>query len=307
MATQEAAKASEQIAQDSSRLAEASTTASKDIANLHIEAQELTDASNRQSACVDQSRRSVDDATKALSATISAVTNAADRVESSQQAVSELAGKQAKIGTIVQTIGAISDQTNLLALNAAIEAARAGEHGRGFSVVADEVRKLAANANTAAQEIAALIESVRHDVELAFTAMSATSEEVAKVVNQSSQAQTSLSGILKSSDETATIAAENNSRVMKIEEHINELNELIRQVATVAEQSAAASQELSATTQEMSASAMQAMEGLRHQLRQSEQTQTSACEVEACAKALNDSLAKIKVSEDSSRNHLKVA
>ena len=61
----------------------------------------------------------------------SEMTEMADDVKLTADAVLALGEQSRQISTVVDVIRDIADQTNLLALNAAIEAARAGEQGRG--------------------------------------------------------------------------------------------------------------------------------------------------------------------------------
>ncbi|MBA2877346.1 methyl-accepting chemotaxis protein [Anoxybacillus kamchatkensis] len=101
-----------------------------------------------------------------------------EKQQISVQLVQELENKSKEIHQIVELISQIAAQTNLLALNAAIEAARAGEHGKGFAVVSEEVRKLAEQSSEAASTIAGLIEDILVKMERAVKAMNESTQEI---------------------------------------------------------------------------------------------------------------------------------
>ena len=87
------------------------------------------------------------------------------------EVIRSLGEKSADINQIVHAITDIAAQTNMLALNASIEAARAGDQGRGFANVAEEVRVLAEDAQSSAEQIAALVREIRLHTEQAGEAV----------------------------------------------------------------------------------------------------------------------------------------
>ena len=80
-------------------------------------------------------------------------------------AIQRLEHQLTEVAQVIGVIAGVSRQINLLSLNAAIEAARAGPQGWGFAVVADEVRKLALHTTTATEEVAAIVERFRGDMD----------------------------------------------------------------------------------------------------------------------------------------------
>lgn len=181
-----------------------------------------------------------------------------ENVQNLSSVVGNLGEQSKKIGSIVDTISAISEQTNLLALNAAIEAARAGEHGRGFAVVADEVRKLAEQSNGAASEISALIDSIQKETESAVTAMEAGVEQVtegSKAVDGAGASFGEISNMVTkvaaSSKTMASIVEELATSTDSIKDSIEKINEMSRKVSNEAQTVSAATEEQSASMHEI--------------------------------------------------------
>jgi methyl-accepting chemotaxis protein len=174
-------------------------------------------------------------------------------VTSSAAIVGKLGERSKDIGQIVQTISSIASQTNLLALNAAIEAARAGEQGRGFAVVAEEVRKLAEQSETAAKQIAGLIQETQQDTDKAVHAMQEGSQEVrvgTEVVNGAGQTFREIAqSIAQVSSQVAAIA----SAIQHMADSSQEIVAAVQDIDTVTKSTAEQTQTVSAATEEQSA------------------------------------------------------
>lgn len=160
--------------------------------NILQEAAQLSDASTRQAAAIQQTAASVNE----ISAMIKANSDSAEgsrryskdckeqvehgqksfkqllesidtvrrsqeqifaQVERGNQGISEITGIISQIEEKTRVINDIVFQTKLLSFNASVEAARAGEHGKGFAVVAEEVGNLARMSGAASHEITGLL------------------------------------------------------------------------------------------------------------------------------------------------------
>ncbi|MDQ7093336.1 methyl-accepting chemotaxis protein [Desulfosporosinus sp. PR] len=185
--------------------------------------------------------------------------------EQANRSILSLAEQAQKIGDIISVINGISAQTNLLALNAAIEAARAGEHGKGFSVVAEEVRKLADSSAHSSNQIMQLISNVQEMV-------TATVENISQgmgvvdhgkaIIEQAGKAITSLDEVI-------------NATSCKVEENLQNANQLLNQSQRLAE-----TQRLATTI------ASQFAEGAAQSATAAEQQMTSTREIAAISSEL---------------------
>ena len=165
-------------------------------------------------------------------------------------AVGELEIKVGAIGSVMETITAISAQTNLLALNASIEAARAGEHGKGFAVVADEVRKLAEQSTRATEEVKVTVQELQNGSRQVSTQMRETGEtfnEQEKVVQDTQQTFGGISQLMNKLEQSISSVYDEVNRVVA---HKEMVMQTIETMAATAEETAAASEEISASTDE---------------------------------------------------------
>ncbi len=128
-------------------------------------------------------------------------------VEKTADCITKLGGRSEEIGKILNVIDEITDQTTMLALNAAILAAQAGEHGKGFSVVADEIKSLAERTSVSTQEIAELIQAVRHEVNDAVVAMEGGLKSVQSGYAVTQEAADVLRKIIEATKRSSDMAA----------------------------------------------------------------------------------------------------
>jgi methyl-accepting chemotaxis protein len=201
--------------------------------------QALSQGTNAQASSVEETTATLEEINASISQnaansqqTDSIATRSATDAEDSARIVVATVQAMTTIAEKVTIIEEIAYMTNLLALNAAIEAARAGEHGRGFAVVAAEVRKLAERSQRAAKEI---------------NAVAAGSVEVAQTAGQQ------LSALVPSIRKTAELVQEVAASSSEQARSVREMSNAMLQVDQVTQRNAAAAEELSSTAEELSA------------------------------------------------------
>ncbi len=227
----------EQVATAMNQMSTTVQEVSKSIANTAQAAQEASMETSK-------GRRIVEEAVRA-------VQQLAGQIESAAGVIKQLEQDSENINTVLEVIKGVAEQTNLLALNAAIEAARAGEQGRGFAVVADEVRTLAGRTQESTEEINQVIEKLQSGSRKAVEVMNRSCEEARTVVEQASNAGTSLSAISTAverinemSAQIASAAEQQSATAEEINRNIANITEKANDTSSGAQQTATASEDL---------------------------------------------------------------
>jgi len=178
-------------------------------------------------------------------------------VEANSKKLQALGDRSQEIGSIVETIGAISARTDMLALNAAIESVRAGAHGRGFAVVADEVRKLAEQTAQATREVANLIESIQLEAQDSIAAMADETAEVEAEVRRVNESGAVLERISQASNDSAQRVAEISRATLHQVRDTQQVVRALQQIADVAREIRSGSTGVCQTTQTLTELARQ--------------------------------------------------
>lgn len=139
---------------------------------------------------------------------VQSFTSEMDRIdEESRKAIAamqRLSLQTVEATKIIEVIKGLVSDTELLAFNAAIIAAKAGAEGRGFSVVAEEIRDLSDRTATSADEIEAIIKSIRKDTAQVSTSVESTGHFIGRGKELSRSTAQALGKIVDSSSQAAS-------------------------------------------------------------------------------------------------------
>ncbi len=159
--------------------------------------------------------------------------------------VSKLGEESKAIGSVIKTISSIAQQTNLLALNATIEAARAGDAGKGFAVVANEVKELAKQTAKATEEISNKISTIQQSTGHAVTSIVDITKAVEEISGISLTIATAVEEQTATTNEVSRVVAESSKGVAGISDTIKSVSQAAAQNSTGAGQLLEASTGLS--------------------------------------------------------------
>lgn len=238
-ATQLAA-AAEELSATASQMASNAQKTSSESTNASAAAEQVTRGVQAVATNTEEMAASIKEIAKSSSeaATVSKETMA--RAQATNQTITQLGVSSQEIGNVIKVISSIAQQTNLLALNATIEAARAGDAGKGFAVVANEVKELAKQTAKATDDITNKIGTIQKDSQGAVDAIG----EIAKVIEKLNGISTSIAAAV---EEQSATTNEVSRVVMESSKGVEGITETIKVVSTTAQQgSAGATQTLEA-------------------------------------------------------------
>lgn len=222
---------------EAERVASSSRTASEHVALVAAGTEEL--------------KVSIDEIGEQITRSASVATEAVGQAEASNQQVATLVAAAAKVGEVVSLISDIASQTNLLALNATIEAARAGEMGKGFAVVASEVKTLADQTAKATEEIAGQIEEIQSATSVAATSIGTVGETIGQIHEIANAVAGAVTQQKATTDEIARSVNEASDRTSDVTDRIGSVTEATEETGAASKEVLAASSELSEQAEQL--------------------------------------------------------
>jgi methyl-accepting chemotaxis protein len=225
----------------------ASENVSSSSHQMSVTANQLSDGASQQASSIEEVSASMEQISANIGQNADNATQtekiaarAAEKAESSGNAVKEAVSAMKSIAEKITIIEEIARQTNMLSLNASIEAARAGEHGKGFAVVASEVGKLAARSKDAAMEIGSVSETTLAVAERA----EATLRELVPTIRKTAELV----------QEIGAASREQNGGVQQINQAVSQLDIVVQQNASSSEELASIASSLADQASDLEAS-----------------------------------------------------
>lgn len=252
-ATEEVARATQDMAQGASRQAIEITASAEKTSQLTSSSKVVGKKCQEMLAAVEKTHGVSSDGFEAVKDAIESMRVIGEHNAYNRNESSILLEKSTEIGTIVKVITDIASQTNLLALNAAIEAARAGEQGRGFAVVAEEVRKLAEQSGKAAQQIAVLISGIQKQIDAITEGINSGSKEILQGTEIANAAGVKFGDVEGSMQAIDTAIQQISCFIGEMICETEGTLATMQNISAISEAASAATQEVSASIQEQSA------------------------------------------------------
>ncbi|WP_429912236.1 methyl-accepting chemotaxis protein [Glycocaulis sp.] len=144
-------------------------------------------------AAAEEMTSSIAEIAQQISRSSTIARSAADEVSGASADVTALSEAAGRIDGVVRLINEIAEKTNLLALNATIEAARAGEAGKGFAVVASEVKTLAEQTARATGSISEQVNGIQSATGKAVSAITA----IGTVIGEMNEISTAIAAAME--------------------------------------------------------------------------------------------------------------
>ncbi len=257
-AVESLAAASTEILSTTTQQASSAQQQSASVTETATTVEELThtadESSSRAQAVADSADRAEQvgqSGRAAVDATIVAMRQVRQQVESIAENIMSLSDRAQAIEGIIDAVKDIADQTNLLALNAAIEASRAGEHGRGFAVVASEVKALADQSRKATEKVNEILGKIQQGTNSAVMATEQGTKSVTEAEKVIREADSTI-GTLSTTIGDASVSAkqilasanQQATAMRQIRDAMNHIDQATKQTLSATRQSEQSARDL---------------------------------------------------------------